>query len=391
MNVYAFLLVPILMGVVLIAFYKHKVLWWELVIPVVYTVIFIAIAKWIAVTSLTTDTEYHSGYVGEVVYYEDWNERIHRTCCHKCGKSTCCHDCSYTLYHPERWEVRTTVGSFGISKQRYQKLMQQFKAKPTFRDMHRHYYTDDGDAYYGAWPGDDESLEPAVSTDTYENRPKASLSLFHYTPLDTTELKVHKPMIYPDIYDVYRQDCLLGIDDKAAHRKLQILNSRLGIPRGVKAFIIVYVDKPREAAIAQERFWEGGNRNEIVLCIGVDANYNVQWAHDFSWTDRQDFKVEVRSFAEQQSGTALKLEPIIDFMYQEVNTRWKEKDFKDFDYIHIEPTANQVIWIAILTIITNVLIGWWIVANEFDNEDEYDETPSWEKRYKKKMKYFYRY
>lgn len=351
------------MGLVLIIFWHKRVVWWELAIPLGFTIIFVLIGKFIAVNSLTSDVEWVGGYAQEVRYYEDWNEYIHRTCCHKCGKSTCCYDCSYIKYHPEYWTAETTLGSYSISETRYDKLLAQFRVtKPSFHDMNRHYFSNDGDMLYGKWPGDNLSLEPVTAQEHYENKPRAAHNVFRFDPLDTAEFNLYKPFEYPEITEVYYQKCLLGITDPASEKKLQILNAILGAPKQIRAFILVFKNKPVQAAIAQERYWEGSNKNEIVLCVGVDNTNNVQWAYDFSWTDKQDFKVEVRRFVESQK--KLDLPSAIDYLYSEVDTKWKRKDFKDFDYLTIDPTLGQVIWILSLVMLFNGLIGWWIVEND---------------------------
>lgn len=366
MSIYLCFLVPVLLGVILVVFFRHKIVWWELVIPFIYTVVFVLIAKYIAVSSLTYDTEYLGGYVTEVRYYEDWNEYIHRMCSYKCGKTTCWRDCSYVKYHPEYWEAETTLGTFTISEQRYNQLRKKFNSETRFVDMHRHYHTNDGDMYSTFWRGDDEGLEPVTVEEHYENKPKASLNVFHFGQVDSTDYNRFKPVDYPVIHDLWNQDCILGYSDPAAERQLEILNARLGGVHHMRAYIVIFKNQPREAGIVQERYWEGGNKNEIVICIGVDDANNVQWGYDFSWTERQDYKIEIRNFAEGQK--KLDLSSVVSFLDTETKTKWKIRDFKEFDYLTIEPTISQVIWILILTFITNGLVGWWIVVNDFEAE-----------------------
>jgi hypothetical protein len=367
--------IPFIAGLIMILLFRSKLIWWELLIPIAATTVFVITAKIICVHALTTDDEYLGGYVKEVRYYEDWNERIHRTCCYKCGKSTCCHDCSYTQYHPERWTAETSLGTFDISEARYNALLRQFNAQPVFYDMHRHYHTDDGDMYYGQWKGEDKTLEPVTATETYENRPRAATNVYHFDKPDTAEIKEYGLFEYPKIYNVFHQELILGVDNDEAEKKLQILNARLGGPKQVRVFILVFKNQPRQAGIMQENYWEGGNKNEFVVCIGIDDQHRITWAHDFSWTEREDAKVEVRTFIEGKS--YLPLVDIVDYLSKEMTDKWERKDFADFDYLNIEPTLKQVVWIYILTILVNVGICWWAVANE--HEEEYSRK---KKKYK---------
>jgi len=374
MNIYIFLLVPVLMGAILILFFRKHVIWWELAIPMVYTIVFIVVAKFLAIESLTHDIEWLGGYVTEARYYEPWNERVSCRhpiyCTRSCGKNcTTTYICGYMHaydvdYHPEYWEVITTLRTFEISQTKYNNLVRQFKSTPKFYDMHRNYHDIDGDMYHSDWRGDDEGLEPVVVTESYENRPKAALNVFHYDPVDTFEIKTYKPFDYPPIMEIFHQQCLLGIQDVKAHKELQILNSRLGSPMQIRVFIAIFKNLPREAGFVQERYWQGSNKNEFVLCIGINDSNEVKWAYDFSWTDKQDIKIESRKFVEDQK--TLDLTKIVHYLNDEIIMKWKRKDFKDFDYLTIEPTIGQSITILILILITNGLIGWWIVVNEIE-------------------------
>lgn len=362
--VYFCFIIPFIAAVILLVFYKKHVVWWELAVPIAASTIFILVAKAICIHSLTTDEEYLGGYITQVRYYEDWNEYIHRTCAYKCGKSTCYRDCSYVKYHPEYWEAISTVGTFNISEQKYKKLLNQFGATPVFRELHRNSYTNDGDMYSGDWKNDNATLEPAVVSHNYENRPKAAVNVYHFDKPDSADVRQYKLFEYPPIYDVYKQDALLGYNDPKAARMLQILNSRLGAPKQLRVFILVFKDQPREAAIMQENYWEGGNKNEFVICIGIDAQQRVKWSHDFSWTEREDSKVETRTFIENQG--ILDLPAIVDFTYTELNEKYERKNFADFNYLNIEPTLKQVVWIFIFTIIVNIGVAVWVVKNEIE-------------------------
>lgn len=360
--------IPVIATIILAVFYKKYVIWWELLVPIGISVIFILIAKAICIHSLTTDVEYLGGWVSEVRYYEDWNEYIHRTCqsCSGSGKTRSCvtYDCSYVRYHAEYWTAETTLGQYNISEQRYNQLVNKFKQKPSFYDMHRRYHTNDGDMYFAKWQGENETLESVTATHNYENRPKAALNVFHYEPVDSIDIKQYKPFNYPPITDKWHQVNILGYKNPEAERKLQILNARLGKSKQIRVFFCIFKNQPLEAAHIQEQYWEGSNKNEFIVCVGIDDKDKVQWAYDFSWTEREDMKVDVRTYAQSQD--TLNLSSLVDYTYNEIETKWKRRDFKEFDYLSIEPTMKQVVWILILTTIICIGIGVWVVKNDID-------------------------
>jgi hypothetical protein len=77
--------------------------------------------------------------------------------------------------------------------------------------------------------------------------------------------------------------------------ELQVVNSLFGASREVRVFLIVFKNQPRDAGYIQERYWEGGNMNEIVVCVGIDENENVKWGHVFSWTESTGVKIKIKN------------------------------------------------------------------------------------------------
>lgn len=362
--------VPFITVLILLLFFKSNVVWWEIIIPLVISTILIFSAKAICIHSLTSDIQYLGGYVEEVRYYEDWNEYIHRICTRSCGKGcTTTYNCSYVQYHPEYWTVLTTLGEFKISENKYLSLLQQFNSSPIFKELYRHYHTNDGDMYYGTWKGEDSTLEPIVLEDSYENRPKAAVNVYHFNKPDSSDVKQYKLFDYPLVQSLFKQDLILGYEDKIAERKLQILNARLGNPKQVRTFILIFKNQPIQAGIMQENYWEGSNKNEFIVCIGIDNDKNIQWVHDFSWTEKEECKVETRHFIESQK--KLNLSKTVDYLYEEIQTKFLRKNFEDFDYLNIEPTRKQIVWILIITVLINISIAIWVVKNDI-NEETYE-------------------
>lgn len=382
MAVYLAFLIPVVFAILLFIFYRHQTQWWEVSIPMVATVIFILIAKAICVHSLTEDTEWLGGYVTEVQYYQPWDEQVScrhpiycsRTVCSGSGKTRSCHTERYVCghmhpydvdYHPEHWEAITTLNDFGISQSRYNQLVLQFGTGKQFVDLHRHYHSIDGDMFSTKWDHNDEKLEPVAQEETYENRPKASHTIFHFQDLDSTEIATYKPFDYPPVID-HKQKTLLGYSDEKAHHELQVVNSEFGKSKQVRAFLLVFKNQPREAGLIQERYWQGGNKNEIVVCVGIDKDDNIMWGHTFSWTESTGVKIKIRNAIENEQ--KINLSQIVNVIQDEVKFEWKRKDFHDFDYINIDPTITQIIVIYILTILVNVGLAWWIIVNDFTDE-----------------------
>lgn len=383
MVIYFSFVIPIIVTIVLLIFFRYKIQWWEIAVLMGFSVLFVLFCKWISVSSLTSDTEWLGGYVTDIRYYESWDEEV--SCRHEipCSHPDYCKDsngkeyqCGYKHsndghyhaydvdYHSEYWEANTTLGSYGISESRYEQLVRQFGTGKHFVEMNRDYHSIDGDQYRCDYGGEDEKLEPVAEPHTYENRPMVSNSIYKYDAVDTFDIREYKPFEYPEITNLWRQKVLLGHNDPKLEQRLQVLNSRLGKSKQIRIFLLVFKNQTREVGFIQERYWQGGNKNELIICVNLDQANKVTWGHVISWTDETAVKVKIKHKIED--GKDVTLDEIVTTIEDEVNKDWVRKQFKDFEYLNIEPTTIQVVWTLIITLFVNVGIAVWIVMNKHE-------------------------
>jgi hypothetical protein len=367
-------IIPILAVGIAYYFFKHKLNWLEVVGQLIVPTLFILIFKGCAVQSRTTDTEYWSTSVSKVEYYESWDEWISQTC-----SSTCCcdedgnnctttyYDCSYRRYHDEYWQMVDKSGnSYRISKSEYDRLVKKFGNK-NFVDLGRDYDLNDGDKYVATWDGSNEDLEVCVTKHTYENRPQVSSSVFNYPEVSEEDVKSYGLYEYPTIYKYQKQDHLLGMANKHTEHELDVLNARLGPKKQVKLFVLVFRDKTKRSAEMQEWYWKGGNKNEFIVCIGLDKEDNVQWCYPFSWTEAQNTKINTRTFIEEQE--KIDWDKTTDFLYTEMETNFSRKEFTDFDYLTVELSSGQLLALWIITFILCTILTLVFITNDFDSDD----------------------
>lgn len=368
------LAVPFLTAAFLLWRFRKETVWWEYVVLLVPSILLFFLMRFIIVAVETESTEYLGTYAKRVVYYEDWNEYIHRTCTrtYKVGKTTRVqtYDCSYVDYHPERWEmIDKDGGSFPISKKEYSKLVKEWGGKVVFKDMHRDYYTNDGDAYYIEWNGDEKSVRGITYPKTYENKVKVSKSIFKFEDISKKEAKELGLYDYPDVADDYYQSPIIGYRGKdwKGERMFQWVNGAYGSKYQIRAFLLCFYNKDISISEKQRSYWCGGNKNELVICVGLDSLTNkVQWANVFSWQDSPMIDVKTRQWLSSQD--KLSIQALGQFLKANIPNNWKRKEFKDFDYLQIELTLGQYIMILILTLGYNVGISYWLVTNQFKNE-----------------------
>ncbi len=379
MAIWLALLIPVLVAFVLYFFFNHNTIWWEFLIPFGASFLLILIMKFSTELSQTSDTEYWSETASKAVYSEPWDEEVPCTHSYDCnchtdskGHEHCstCYRHSYDVdYHPAKWELISSSGnSITISEAKYNYFVGKWKNK-SFAEQNRDYHSIDGNCYITYWPQNDNMIECMVSSHSYENRIQASHSVFSYPELKETDIKFYGLYDYPNITEGYKQISILGYGDttqRRAENKMQILNARLGPKKQAKVFVLIFKNKSADVAYQQECYWKGGNKNEFVVCIGIDNAYNVKWCRPFSFTEVQEVKIETRNFVQQMG--QINLLKVSDFLYSEIDTKFKRKNFKDFSYITVEPKGWQVTLTFILTIIINVLLSLWIIKNEIDDD-----------------------
>jgi hypothetical protein len=370
MEYFAFI-IPIIFVVGAYLLFKHKINWMESLGQLIVPALFILIFKGCAVQSLTNDTEYWSTTISKAEYYEAWDEWIDETC-EDCttdddGNEECTtYDCSYREYHRAYWQVVDRSGrTHYISESEFNRLVKKFGNKK-FIDMHRDYDLNDGDKYVTTWDGSDEDLEICVTKHTYENRTQAASSIYNFREVEEKDLKKYGIYEYPSIVKYNKQDHLLGMNNKQVEHKLNILNARLGPKKQLKLFVLLFYDKSIDASYLQERHWKGGNKNEVVVCIGVNKKMNVKWCRAFSWTKKSLPLIRTRNFVQEQE--RLDLNKTVDFLYKEMDKNFVRREFKDFSYLTVELTSGQLKWLFIITFILCLILAIVFITNDFDSD-----------------------
>ena len=144
------------------------------------------------------------------------------------------------------------------------------------------------------------------------------------------------------------------------------MNGLYGKKYSCKVFILLFKDKDINTAFKQEAYWDGGNRNEVVICIGVKSNGDIDWVKPFSWTKNKILMPNLREDIIQYKNLN-NSENIVKSIEKNVVRYFKWRDFSnDFKYLTYEPTNTQIIVIYLLSIISSVLIMAWSIKNDID-------------------------
>jgi energy-coupling factor transporter transmembrane protein EcfT len=372
-------LIPIIFAVILFIFFRTKVVWWEYLILIVPSMIITGLIQFGMISSSTSATEYLGDIVTEVRYYEPWNEWITETCSttttdSKGNSTTTYYDCSHSESHSAKWTQITSTGSENnISQEEFNRLAKIWSTPISFIDMHRDYYTIDGNMYSKKYDNNILTSKTITTEHTYTNKIKNSYSIFGFNKIDKVEAKKLGLYDYPKLYGndgSNDQSPFLGYKPtKNQLTEWQYVNGTFGPIMQVRVFLLFFYNKPLSIVQQQRSYWIGGNKNELVYCFGVDSvSKKIQWVDAFSWSDKPAMEVNFRSFYTGKD--KVDLDELATWTQNSIPKYWSRKQFKDFDYIEVKLSDKQLLWLFIISMIVNLGLSIWIVMNSI----EYDEN-----------------
>jgi hypothetical protein len=366
-------IIPFITAIFLLIVFNKKMVWWEYAALILPSLLFVLLTRVIMVSTNSNDTEYLGGYVNRITYYEPWDEmvEVRHTRTNSDGET----EVYYTWereYHSETYTYVDNESKWEhhLSKKEYETIKKRMGNKTVFRDMHRNYHRIDGDAYDIFWDGKVETLYDITTPHSYTNKIKASQShtIFKMGDISPEEAKEMGLYEYPEIYSM-NQNPIIGRDvsDKDKQR-IKYINATYGEKYQFRTYVLIYENKDITISEIQKAYWQNGNKNEFVLCLGVQRD-SVVWANAFSWCDEPRLEVKARDYFIQNP--KLDINQYGEWLQTQIPTQWDRKEFEDFAYIRVGLSQGQYIALIIIMIVLNIGISIFLVKNEFNNENNY--------------------
>lgn len=377
MVIFGALAIPVIGVIVLLIFFRKEVVWWEPVALLVIGIVMVSVFKLTVDSISISDTEYWGGYVTDVTNYEPWDEQV--PCRHPeyiyvpdgdggTKRVYVGDEHPYDVdQHPAEYYIDGSNGEhIAISSDKYQQVARLFENK-TFIELNRSYYSQDGDEYICKWPGSAQTIIPIVTEHSYTNKVQASPE-FDFPKVDKATKEKYGLFDYPKVQDGYAPSILGagGPTMQAGQVKFDRLNALLGRSKQIRVFVLVFKNQPIEAAKQQANLWKGGNKNELILCIGVDNANQVKWREVISWTEAPGFKSGVK---EATYMNTLDLPTLADRLEPLIKERWVRKEFKDFNYLTVKPPLWGVILTYLVMLFGTIGFCWWTVNNEYETTE----------------------
>lgn len=382
MELFLFFIIPIVIALLLLFFYKKEITLLEAIGIIIPSFIIIGICYAVSYSNLTSSTEYYGDYATKITHYDDWDEWVHRTCTRHipCGVDskgrtkyrTETYDCSYRRYHPERWIISTkNDDELYIDKLTYDKIRKMWGVEKHVMDMHRHYYTKDGDAQYYLWNDNLSTLYDITTSHNYTNKIKASKSIFAFEDISKKEAQKLGLLDYPPVIE-YEQNPINGYRKitKADEQSLRKINGFYGAKYQIRVFVNCFYNRDLSISKKQQSYWVGGNKNEFVINVCLDSLSNkLLWVDAFSWMDEPTLEVKTEQYLRDID--SLDIVKLSNFLYDEIPQLWKRKEFTDFDYLSIELTETQFYTTLSILLIYIIISSIIFVKNDLTNDNVY--------------------
>lgn len=315
-------------------------------------------------------TEYLSGYVTSVEHLNAWVEKVvtEETKYDSQGKSYTVKKVEYRD-HPDEWHWYLNTGYCQcISKSLFIEMCRVWGTGVyTFETYHNNCVSGGGgERCY--WNEREYDTETVTYTHKYKNPVQSSQSLFKssrvYQNGETRRLKLFD---YPRISGFDQQVilCHPDLDEPAGFERaniaLQHLNAFMGKLHEIHVFILLFkAEQDMKIAEMQRDYWAGLNKNEFVVCLGVEGQ-QVKWCQALSWMDLPTLSLRTRDYFTKHE--KLDLEAFVKWLRANLDS-WKRKEFKDFDYLPDKMSEEKaaIYWsvsvlLGILVLVFCLVIG----------------------------------
>ena len=351
--------------------WKKALVWWEYGAVLLACLLTTAGVSGLCKVSKISDFEYWGGWVVQASYYEAWDERV--SCRHPIYETTCDSDnnCTTTYvgdehsydvdYHPPKWAVEESNGFVRrISQQTYLDLKRRL-GNEAFQDLGRIYHSQDGDMYYALYQNGTSEFIPATTMHYYQNKVQQDQGVYKYEEVDPKKYKVFD---YPKD-QFFDSPAAIG-EVKIADRPLQDLNARLGALKKFRLWVVTFDSSSSvKDGLRQEAYWKGSNKNELVVCLGLDKNKNILWSHVFTWSESYLLKQEVKDYLDNSKW--FDVPSFAEWLEPKVVAQWEKREWSDFDHISVSLSPAQLFWTIVLSVVATCGVLYVSVMNSTEN------------------------
>lgn len=358
--------------------FKDEYELWEYGLQMCIPIIIAGLIWLLSTNTMKMDTEYWGNTCVKIQHqeeYEEWNPcATTRECCCKTDKNgnrECDTECvGGCESHGPYWYAFNEYGDrIDIKKSEYERIKNKWKLPPqkvgTSGDA-----CGRGDLFEITWDNNMNNYQIIVTKHTYVNKVRHEVTFFYPTYEDKELTDIHD---YPPVNEL-EQDHVIGRwpynnEQELAEHKLDVLNGVFG-PKArnehgqIKAFIFVYIDKPREYAVKQKDKLLGGNKNEYSLVLGYNTKTKkIEWYDIITYCDNGASVNRMKEFLFENPSAPLNI--VADEMVNILTTTWIRREFTPLNSIITLRPPN---WVIILAYIINAILSTGMIYIFHTNE-----------------------
>ena len=377
---YIIALIPVVIGMLLF-FYDKNITLIEWIVGSIVAFVVAGTFHFLVIRGMTSDVETWSGYITNARQYSAWLEyyeyAVYRTEYYTTteyytdskghshshqvqhSRQVFDHWQPSTRHHDEYWKAWSNINTdYGISKDKYVYFTKKFnheeKTAGVRSTIDHNSRMISGDPYDYVSHNKTQWIEPITTIKSWENRVKAAPSVFSFISVPTN-IPVFN---YPENKNPWTSDRLLGKATKDINLfEFDAMNARLGSKKKVNVIMIGFDSYDSMLGEYQKAKWIGGKKNDVVLVYGKD------WVRVFGWTDKEIVKENLQTILlKNKIDTA-----ILPLIEEEIIKNYIIKDWKQFDYLKIEPRPIHFLWFILIT--AAIQTGLYIWFNYIGKED----------------------
>lgn len=308
--------------------------WTEMTIQIVGVTIITVVTWQLGIYGKTLDTEIWNGYVTKKEVNDGWYQTSY--CCATDKDGNCTRTC-YTDHYTRSYDGYSTAGDW------------TFDSIDTTSRSRRNSFPPPR-SYTNCVIG-----EPASREQTYTNFVQAvPESLFH-DESKLAEQYVGQVPSYPRVHSFYKINRVLSVGSKIPGDQINSMNNAfnialktLGAQKQVNIIVILTeIDDPTYR-YAVENAWLGGEKNDVVLFVGLDDN-KITWVDVMTWAlnkGNELFHVKLRDSVKGME--TFDPDKVVAATTSMVMNHYDRPQMKDFEYL--EEAIDPPTWVILLAV-----------------------------------------
>lgn len=383
---------PLIAANILLVLFRNYDQWWIYLIMVVVTEFFL----WLIMRRVSRTKEYLSGYARHMEHHEPWVERVERVESYTDSRgNTRTRVVVDYVHHPDLWLMVLNTGRVVVIHHNvYYHYCSLWKTPEQWINPPHPNCVSGGGGQRHNWDGLYQNAATCTYQGLYINYVNNSNSIFRKDYVSRREARDLGLIKYPKYDRGYiEQDVVLCSPrlplwirhSESPQRAFQLINAIYGAQYQIHIFVLLFdASQGVGVALKQQSYWKGGNKNEFVVCLGVDygdipqsmlhdRKATVKWCKAFSWCDAPTLESATESWFIANS--ELRLDSYAAWLRDHMGL-WKRKEFSDFKYLGVTLSSGRQAVVAVVTTLfcLTMIVITCAVADANRRQDYYQDN-----------------